>query len=326
MTTLLMSFVLALLPYQHLRNKSFKMSPSKVFICGATGTQGGALARQLRQMNWEIRTTVRDIESPAARALGQLGVEVVLGDWNDTAAMSRGLSGCQILFLNLYPDISDFAREVQQARNILQIAKGHGVRQVVYSSIFPIKTNDPLFSKGRECKREIEREVEGAGFESWTILRPGFFMANFLEPRVQAFPEATITGIITFPFSADVGLPLIDHEDIGKFAAAALQQPQRFHGAVIELVSEILPAEDAIRMLEEASGRRIKGRYLSEVEIKTMRESHNFFVARFSTVPQMASLVDIDQVKSWKVPLNSFEQFLRREREIVRRTFQCIKA
>jgi uncharacterized protein YbjT (DUF2867 family) len=300
------------------------MAHPKVFVTGATGTQGGTLARLLRAKGWPVRTTVRNKNAPPAQTLKQIGVEALPGSWDDETSMAEGLAGCKMLFLNLYPNLNDLSHELKQAKSILRIAWDAGVRHVVYSSIFPIQTSHPLMAAGRACKASIEDQVKNFGFESWTILRPGFFMANFVEPRVQVFPDATTKGVLTFPFPPDTELPLIDHHDIAKFAAAAFEQPGKFHGVTIELSGDVIPASKAVSMLAEASGRPIRGCYLSAEEIETMMETH-MFVARFTTVPQMAALVDMDKVNSFGVPMNSFAAFLDREKEEVVAAFQSVE-
>ena len=54
-----------------------------VFVCGITGTQGGALARQLLALNWTIHSTVRSLDTPAAQKLKADGVKLTLGVVSD---------------------------------------------------------------------------------------------------------------------------------------------------------------------------------------------------------------------------------------------------
>lgn len=57
------------------------MANPTVFVCGATGAQGGHLARRLRAIGWGVHTTVRTPESPAAQSLSSIGVKITPGDW-----------------------------------------------------------------------------------------------------------------------------------------------------------------------------------------------------------------------------------------------------
>lgn len=75
-----------------------------VFVCSATGFQGGALARQLRQLGWEVHSTTRDLGSPAAIALHNIGVKLTQGDWEDTEALKSSITGCDKLYLCLMPN------------------------------------------------------------------------------------------------------------------------------------------------------------------------------------------------------------------------------
>src|SRR3954466_9330355 len=68
------------------------------FIFSATGSQGGALARQLRTLNWKVRATARDLESPAARALEAIGVQLIQSGWDDLEILKTALTGCDKLF------------------------------------------------------------------------------------------------------------------------------------------------------------------------------------------------------------------------------------
>ena len=65
-------------------------------ITGATGFVGGALARQLREAGHEVRALVRD--PGKASAPTALGVELVPGDLDDTAALDRLCEGVDGLF------------------------------------------------------------------------------------------------------------------------------------------------------------------------------------------------------------------------------------
>jgi nucleoside-diphosphate-sugar epimerase len=63
----------------------------KVFLTGGTGFIGGEVARRLRARGDEVVALVRD---PAkARALADVGCELVTGDVGDTEAIAKGLAG-----------------------------------------------------------------------------------------------------------------------------------------------------------------------------------------------------------------------------------------
>ncbi len=70
-----------------------------ILVTGATGNQGGAVARHLLQRgNFAVRAFVRDPNKPAAQALKQAGAELVAGDLNDRDSLDRALQGVSGVF------------------------------------------------------------------------------------------------------------------------------------------------------------------------------------------------------------------------------------
>jgi len=70
------------------------MNNKTILVAGATGQQGGAVARYLlKQPGFAVRALTRDSAKPAARSLAQAGAEVVQGDLDDPASVRRALEG-----------------------------------------------------------------------------------------------------------------------------------------------------------------------------------------------------------------------------------------
>ncbi len=64
-----------------------------IVVTGATGKQGGAVFRHLKQRGFALRALVRNPEKPQARELEGNGVEVLRGDFDDMESMKRALDG-----------------------------------------------------------------------------------------------------------------------------------------------------------------------------------------------------------------------------------------
>jgi NmrA-like family len=62
-----------------------------ILVCGATGKQGGAVARSLLDRGFRVRALTRDPQKPEAQALADQGAEVVQGDMEDRSAMDQVL-------------------------------------------------------------------------------------------------------------------------------------------------------------------------------------------------------------------------------------------
>jgi len=290
-----------------------------VFVVTATGSQGSALCRQLRELGWCVRATVRNQDSASARALTDIGVTLNVGDWDDETALAAGVAGCDMLFLALVTSYGDFDAERIWALRILRLARAAGVKQVVYTSAVsadaPEKRTllppDHLFAKALYCKNIIEGLVRRAGFEYWTILRPGFFMSNLLEPKVRIYPELVETGVWLTALTPETQIGLIDPEDIAAFAAAAFRGPERFHRHEIDLVGERMTPGRMMELLSGAVGRQLEARFYTEEQIRASIITNPLIAVQFM-LREVAS-VDLEKVKSWGVRMGTFEKFLLRE-------------
>jgi nucleoside-diphosphate-sugar epimerase len=58
-----------------------------ILVSGATGQQGGAVARSLLGRGIGVRALTRDPAKPEARELAELGAEVASGDLEDRSSM-----------------------------------------------------------------------------------------------------------------------------------------------------------------------------------------------------------------------------------------------
>ncbi|KAJ5272183.1 hypothetical protein N7524_005452 [Penicillium chrysogenum] len=297
------------------------MSPPTVFVCGATGTQGGALIDHLIKLDVKVHAITRSLNSPAAQNLQNLGVAVAEGDFDNDESVKQNMRDCTSLFLNLMPALRDPHASLEQARRLLKIAKELGIQQVIYTS--GVSANNPSHNKHWDPnsiisqmmlnKQAIENEIRNAGFESWTILRPGNFMTNFLFPMNQMYPGLTANGTFTTALTPDTLLPMVDPNDIGQFAAATILDPPKFNHQEIEIASEFMGAEEIMRTLSRATGRAFKAVFMSDKEIDKHRAVNPFIVGQLM-MRDTSSFVDLEKVKAWGLPLGTFDPFLVREK------------
>ena len=151
-----------------------------VLITGATGKQGGALVRALGGAGFRLRAMTRKPESDAARALAARGVEVVRGDLDDEASLSRPLEGVWGMFAVQNTWEAGVEKEETQGKRFARVAARRG-RPALRLHVSRLRarraTGIPHFdNKGGSRSRA------GLGFPSHVIIRPVFFMEN-LTPR-----------------------------------------------------------------------------------------------------------------------------------------------
>ncbi|MBB5850292.1 NmrA family NAD(P)-binding protein [Amycolatopsis umgeniensis] len=244
------------------------MSSEPVLVTGATGRQGGATARALLAAGVPVRALVRD---PArAGAVEALGAELVVGDLRDLDSVVRAAKGARAVFSVQMPGVSaegfDFAGEVTQGVNLVEAAKAAGVPQFVHASVSGAgqHVEAPGWAEGRwssmestlGAKAAIQDRVRTAGFPRWTLLKPGFFMENFLPAMKFLFPRGVEGGLVSV-LRPDTRLSLAAVDDIGGAAAAAIAEPERFDGVELELASDFLSMREIAEILSGALGTKL---------------------------------------------------------------------
>lgn len=220
-----------------------------ILVIGATGQQGGAVARHLLDAGRAIRVLTRD-RSKAAH-LAERGAEVVEGYMTDRASLKRALRGAAGVYGMTTPFESGMEAEVEQGVTLADAALDAGVRHFVFSSVVSAdkETGIPHF----ETKAEIERHIRKIGLPA-TVLRPAFFMENFLSPWMWPMIKSRK---LVLPMRRDTSLQVIALEDIGVFGAAALEDPDSYIGRTISLAGDQVTMPEAVRVIGKALGREI---------------------------------------------------------------------
>ena len=69
-----------------------------VLVTGATGQQGGAVARALLSRGHRVKALTRKPDSDAARQLMSAGADLVTGDLGETASVLKAASGVGTMY------------------------------------------------------------------------------------------------------------------------------------------------------------------------------------------------------------------------------------
>jgi uncharacterized protein YbjT (DUF2867 family) len=273
-----------------------------ILVCGATGKQGGAVARSLLERGFRVRALTRDPQKPEAQALAEQGAEVVQGDMEDRSAVDQVLiEGVYGVFSVQNFWVTGYDGEVQQGKTVADAARAAGVDHFVYSSVGSAhrKTGIPHF----ESKREIEEHVRQIGLP-FTIFRPTFFMQNWEWTR-----EMILGGTLAQPLDPDKPLQQVAAEDIGAFAAIAFENPDSWIGREVGLAGD----EQSMSEIAETFGRVI-GREVSYYQVpwdqfeEQMGEEATLNLRWINDVGYEA---DIAALRQEYPELTSFERYLR---------------
>ncbi|MDB5537931.1 MAG: nmrA, partial [Devosia sp.] len=157
-----------------------------VAVVGATGRQGGAVARQLLGQGIRTIALTRNPGSAAAIALGQAGAEVRAADLDNVASIEVALDQADGLFAvtNFWEGapgpVLGSEGEVRQGIGLIAAAERASVRHVVLATAAGA-FGRPSRVAHVASKQQIERRLMQSGL-GWTIIRPTFFMENLLVP------------------------------------------------------------------------------------------------------------------------------------------------
>src|SRR5881392_3155793 len=106
-----------------------------ILVTGATGQQGGAVARELLARKHTVRAMTRKPDSDAAKALARQGAEVVKGDLDDAESLRRALQGAWGVFAVQNTWEAGVEGEEAQGKRIAELARKAGVQHYVYTSV-----------------------------------------------------------------------------------------------------------------------------------------------------------------------------------------------
>ena len=236
----------------------------KVLVTGATGKQGGAVARALLAKGGHaIHAVTRDPESGEAQLLAKAGAKLVEANFRNRGSLIAAMEGMDAVFAmtTFFEDGVD--AEIEQGKALVEAAKTSGVPYLVYTSIASadLKTGIPHF----DSKYEIEKHLQTSGL-TYAVVAPVSFMENVYFPQAL---EGLRHGVYAAAMPGDRQLQQIAVEDIGNFTAMVIEQRDRFAGQRIDIGSDELDGNEQATVLSEVLGREIR---FQQVPLEAVRQ------------------------------------------------------
>ncbi len=293
-----------------------RKSSSVILIVGGTGTQGGNVAKELLTYGHQVRILSRNPDSGTAKAMEQLGAEVMKGDLREPASLAPVMDGVKAIFSAQYSDPADPAIEVYNTRNMVKAAKEQGIEQIIHTSvagtnIFPRWDKSPVLSRVWESKYQVEELIRHGGFSYWTILHPSWFMENFAEPLAQYMAPELKEGKLFGVLHPHTPIKLNCGEDSAKLARFGFENPEQFHAKDINIAAEELSMVQISGTLSNVLGRTIIYEEVPKEDAvkrglwEGTAQSHQWM----NEIPGFG--FDLKETLSYGIPLKSFEQWVR---------------
>jgi uncharacterized protein YbjT (DUF2867 family) len=239
-----------------------------IAVVGATGAQGGGLARAIfddPQSGFVARAITRHPDSKNARALADRGAEVVGADLDDEESLVRAFAGADAAFCvtNYWEHFSP-ERELAQGRALASAAKRSGVRHAIWSTLEDTRQRVPLaddrmptlMGNYKVPHFDTKGQTDGVFSElgvPTTYLRTSFYWENFIGFGLGPKKGPDGRYAVTFPL-ADKAMPCIAVEDIGRCAYGICKRGDEFVGQTVGIAGEHLTGAQLAEQLSQALG------------------------------------------------------------------------
>jgi uncharacterized protein YbjT (DUF2867 family) len=300
-----------------------------IAVVGATGAQGGGLVRAiLNDANggFTARAITRDVNSDKAKALAELGAEVVAADVDEVESLKRAFEGaygvyCVTFFWgHLSPE-----KEIAEATAMAHAAKDAAVQHAIWSTFedtrkwVPLSDNRMPTLMGKykvphfDGKSEADNVFRNLGIPT-TFLLTSFYWENLIYSGAgpKKGPDGKLA--ITFPMG-DKKLPGISSEDIGKCAYGIFKKGREFIGKTVGVAGEHLTGTQMAAALTKALGREVR---YNDVPPDVYRsfgfpgadESGNMFQFKRDFEQVYCDARNLDVARSLNSSLQTFETWL----------------
>ncbi|KAJ5192827.1 hypothetical protein N7449_008969 [Penicillium cf. viridicatum] len=256
-----------------------------ITVIGATGQQGGSVARSLLQNpDFHVRCVTRDIWSTKAQELKKLGAEIVQADGDDPNSMKTALHGSWGIFINngyvLPPAVQEGAYEDDFGNIILRSAAEAKIPHVVFSS----QPSSHELSGGKFRTPVLDAKAWGETwgrncpeFQTFTPIMASWYFQNFFIPSFVAefggFPwNEDAEGFLTLrmpPLGGNEEVPWICiDEDFGDLVHGIFLNPVRWNKRTVQAVGDILSYGNLTSTFAEVTKR--KARWISYYDLADM--------------------------------------------------------
>ena len=242
-----------------------------IAVVGATGAQGGGLARAIlndRNSPFAVRALTRDVNSDKARALAAEGAQIVAADLDDLESLKRAFAGAHGVYcVTFFWAHFSPEKEIAGARAMAQAAKHTGVQHVIWSTFedtrkwVPLSDNRMPTLMGKYKVPHFDAKAEADSIFTYLGVPTTFLLTSFYWENLIYFgmgPKKGPDGTLAFTLPmGDKKLPGIAAEDIGRCAYGIFKRGSEFIGKTVGVAGEHLTGAQMAASLAKALGQEV---------------------------------------------------------------------
>lgn len=284
-----------------------------VFVTGATGAQGGSVARHLLQdSSYSVRALTRRASSDAAQSLRDAGAEVVEGDLEDAGTLQELIQGCDAVFgvTNYW---EHFDREKIHGKNLVDAVAAAGVDHFVFSTLPHVNklTRGEYTVPHFDIKGELEDYTSNKGLNA-TFVHVAFYYENF----IHFFPlQEAEDGSLRFGFpQGDTPLAAVSAADIGGVVKAIFDRPDEYIGKTVGIVGDDLPPAEYAEIMTRHLGRKVSYQYIPRDDFAALgfpgaQDLADMFDYNRTNIPNRKN--DLEHSRSLYPDMTSFDRWVQ---------------
>jgi len=257
-----------------------------ILVTGATGAQGGSVARALLSSNtFTVRCLTRNTSSEKAIALAQMGAVLVQGDLENVESLKEAMEGCYAVFgvTNFW---EHYEKEYQQGKNLVDAVSQSGIRHFIFSTLpdYLKLSNSKLPVPHCDIKAALEQYTSALKIPS-TFIHVAFYYENFLS----FFPlQKGEDGNYYFGFpQGNTPLAMVSTEDLGGVVTTILNHPHAYIGRTVGVVGEDRTCTEYAAIMSKVLGANIYYNYIP-------RET--FAAFDFSGAEELANMFEVQRL------------------------------
>ncbi len=313
------------------------MAENKIIaVFGATGAQGGGLVRAILDDpdgGFAARAITRDPSSPKARALADLGAEVVAGDIDDAESLARALAGAHgAYFVTFFWAHFSPEREKAEAKAMAQAAKATGLHHAIWSTLEDTRRWVPLSDDRMptlmgeykvphfDAKGESDAYFRELGVPT-TFLLTSFYWDNLIHFGMA--PKKGADGRLAFTLPmGDKRLPGIAAEDIGRCAYGIFKGGDPHIGKTVGIAGDRPTGAQMAAELGRALGQEVIYNAVTPAQYRAFGfpgadDLGNMFQFKHDFEPDFCGARDPAVARALNPKLQDFRTWLERNKHLI---------
>ena len=290
-----------------------------ITVFGATGAQGGPVARALLSAGFKVRAVTRSADSDKAKALQEAGAEVFAGTITDKESVRSAVAGAYGVFIVTL--VSPNETEVGKAA--ADVCKSAGLKHVVFSGLPPVKSKIGKGCQHFDCKAAVEDYLDEIGVPNTSVRYP-FYFDNFASFIIPFKKESDGTFTITMPMDGPIHTMSV--ADAAPIVAEVFKHPERYMGKKLALSAGAITVDEHSKIISEVTEKTLRYNQISFEEAAS--DPANPYASEMSSMYEFYSKAEMPYDEEFTRSINpgalTFRQWAEKNKDLLIKKMEAL--